>query len=204
MTFTKRFRFFQAISMIAAIGLFLVSCDDPEAPEPENEVEEFTYIELIFTNENNPNDVRKGIWEDADGFGPGAPVILQQPTLAANTPYVLTFVMENRLLNPVENLLDEIEDEEDEHQIFFEFDTDIFSSPTGVGNVANRNGAINYLDQDTNGLPVGLRTRWVTGEPVNNARFRVILGHQPGVKSATSAWDSGDIDWDITFQLTIQ
>jgi len=185
--------------------LFTACNDDDDLPPPqaENEVEEFTYIEFIFTNVNDSTDVRKGIWEDEDGFGPMEPVILQHPVLAASSIYRLTFVFENRLLTPVYNLMDEIIEEADEHQVFFAFDEGMFISPEGIGNIQDRNGPINYNDFDDNGLPVGLETLWLTGTAVQGASFRAVLGHQPGVKSATSTWDSGDIDWDITFVIDV-
>jgi hypothetical protein len=185
------------------VGLFACSKDDVLPPPAENEVEEFTYIEFVFTNANDSSDVVKGIWEDADGFGPLEPVIIQHPVLRANTSYQLTFVFENRLLNPVYNLMPEILEEADEHQVFFAFDGGVFSSPIGTGNIQDRNGPINYEDFDENVLPIGLRTSWTTAGPRSGATFRAILAHQPGVKSATSSWDSGDIDWDITFELVV-
>lgn len=187
-------------------SLFITSCnkDELEAPEEENVVEEFTNIEFIFTNVNDANDVSKGIWEDEDGFGPMEPVILQHPTLKAEETYKLTFLMENRLVTPVENVLEEILDEDDEHQIFFAFDEGMFSSPEGVGNIADNSGQINYLDFDDNGLPLGLQTEWTTADSKTGAKFRAILAHKPGVKDANSSWNSGDIDWDITFDMTIE
>ncbi len=189
------------------ILLFVISScsvDVTTPPDIENEVEQFTYIEFIFTNNNDPSDVTKGIWEDEDGFGPLAPIILQNPVFKANANYTLTFVMENRLLVPFENLLEEIEDEDDEHQLFFEFTNGLFINPSGTGNITNTVGNINYLDVDGNGLPVGLVTQWTTGAAQQNATFRAILGHQPEVKSSTSTWNSGDIDWDITFTINVQ
>lgn len=187
------------------LALLSVSCkkDDVEVPEEENEVEEFTYIEFIFTNVNDSSDVAKGIWEDADGFGPQEPVILQHPVLKANSLYRLNFVFENRLLDPVYDLMPEILDEADEHQLFFEFDESLFISPTGTGNITNPTGEINYNDYDENGLPLGLETFWTTAGAQQGAQFRAILGHQPGVKSATSTWNSGDIDWDIRFSIDV-
>lgn len=187
--------------------IFATSCssdDDGVAPPAEeNPVEEFTNIEFTFTNIEDENDVTKGIWEDVDGFGPIAPVILQHPQFKANTTYKLTFVMENRLVDPVEDLVEEIQDEDDEHQFFFMFDESLFSDPEGIGNIEDRDGQINYLDFDENGLPLGLETLWTTAGAQQNAMFRAVLGHQPGVKSATSTWDSGDIDWDITFDINV-
>jgi hypothetical protein len=111
--------------------------------------------------------------------------------------------MENRLVNPVADIKEEILDEADEHQIFFTFNDGMFTSPSGVGNIANNNGAINYLDFDQNGLPLGLETEWTTTGPQNGASFRAVLGHLAGVKTANSSWNSGDIDWDITWSINI-
>lgn len=175
--------------------------DGVAPPNEENVVEEFTYIEFIFTNTADENDVTKGIWEDEDGFGPIAPTILQHPEFKANTTYRLTLMMQNRLITPFGDLTIEVKEEDDEHQIYFEFEESLFSDPDGIGNIDDRNGAINYLDFDSNGLPLGLETLWTTSGAQQNGMFRAVLGHQPDVKSDTSTWDSGDIDWDITFTI---
>lgn len=193
-----------AVLMMTLIFTACSSDDDGVAPpDAENPVEEFTDIEFIFTNIEDPEDETRGIWEDEDGFGPGEPVIIQHPEFKANTTYRLTFIMENRLVTPVEDVTEEILDEDDEHQMFFEFSESLFSDPEGIGNIQDRDGPINYQDFDDNGLPLGLETLWTTGEVQENASFRAVLGHQPGVKSETSTWDSGDIDWDITFTINV-
>lgn len=201
----KKYLSFPITFMLFGAFLF-TSCnddDDVAPPAEENPVEEFTYIEFIFTNVDDPNDVTKGIWEDEDGFGPMEPVILQHPVFSAETTYKLTFVMENRLVTPFEDLREEVEDEDDEHQIFFAFDETLFSDPEGNGNIDDRDSPINYLDFDENGLPLGLETLWTTGSPQEGAFYRAVLGHQPGVKGPDSTWDSGDIDWDITFSIDV-
>lgn len=204
-TIQKNLQMGKIAGLFFASIFFFTSCsrDNVTPPPSENEVEEFTYVEFIFTNVDDPTDVTKGIWEDEDGFGPIAPVILQNPIFKANTTYKLTFVMLNKLVTPFDNLLEEIQDEEDEHQIFFQFSSTLFSNPTGIGNITDRNGLVNYLDFDSNGLPVGLQTQWTTAGPQTGATFRALLAHQPDVKSATSTWDSGDIDWDITFNVNV-
>ena len=53
----------------------------------------------------------------------------------------------------------EIKAEDDEHQFFFSFTENAFTNPTGDGNIdGNTTGgeAINYIDKDDNGNPVGL------------------------------------------------
>ena len=49
-------------------GALLTSCsDDDEAPEPENVVEVFTDVTLIFTNTADPSDVVTARAKDPDG-----------------------------------------------------------------------------------------------------------------------------------------
>ena len=92
---------------------------------------------------------------------------------------------------------------------FFSFTTDIFSSPSGDGNVGagNRNDPINYNDEDSDaqdgtGNPVGLSTTWTTGSAASGT-FGVVLKHQPGLKSETSDSTVGGTDIDIEFPLNI-
>ena len=187
--------------LILSIFVF-AACNEAEAPEEENEVEIFTDVELIFTAEDGT--VVRALAEDpTGGLGINSAFTVQPFTLKANTTYTLTFELVNRLVSPVEDVQLEIIDEADEHQMFFEFTNNAFSSPAGNGNIQNRNGAINYLDFDQNGLPLGLRTSWTTGGPLQNGTFRVWLAHQPGVKTAFSSANDGDVDFDITFPMTI-
>ena len=186
--------------LILSIG---ISCQEAEAPEEENETEIFTDVELIFTAEDGT--VIRALAEDpTGGLGLNSTFTVQPFTLKANTTYTLTFEMLNRLVTPVEDVQEEILDEADEHQVFFEFTNNAFTNPTGSGNIQDRNGAINYLDFDQNNLPLGLRTRWTTGGPLENGTFRVWLAHQPGVKTPNSSAQDGDVDWDITFPMTIE
>lgn len=185
--------------LILSIGF---SCQEAEAPEEENEVETFTDVELIFTAEDG--SVVRALAEDpTGGLAVNSAFTVEPFTLKANTTYTLTFEMLNRLVTPVADVQEEILDEDHEHQIFFEFTNDAFSSPRGNGNIQDRNGTIDYLDFDENGLPVGLRTSWTTAGSLENGTFRVWLAHQPGVKTSTSSAQDGDVDWDITFQMTI-
>lgn len=179
------------------------ACTDAEAPMEENEPEIFTDVELIFTAEDGT--VVRALAEDpTGGLGVASSFTVDPFTLKANTTYTLTFELLNRLVTPVEDVQEEILDEDDEHQMFFEFTDGAFASPEGSGNIQNRDSPINYLDFDDNGLPLGLRTSWTTGGPLQNGTFRVWLAHQPGVKTATSSVNDGDVDFDITFEMSIE
>jgi len=181
---------------------FAAACNNAEAPEEENEPEIFTDVELIFTAQDG-TVVRALATDPTGGLGLNSSFTVQPVSLKANTTYTLTFSLLNKLVNPPVDILPEIEDEADEHQMFFEFTSGAFSSPTGTGNIQNRNGQINYLDLDSKGRPVGLRTRWTTAGALNNGTFRILLAHQPGVKTTTSTANDGDVDFDISFPLTI-
>lgn len=188
--------------MILSIFVF-AACTEAEAPEEENEVEIFTDVELIFTADDGT--VVRALAEDpTGGLAVNSSFTVEPIILKSNTTYVLTFELLNRLVSPVEDVQLEIKEEDDEHQMFFEFTENVFSSPTGIGNIQNRDGAINYLDFDRNGLPLGLKTKWTTADPQESATFRVWLAHQPGVKTATSSTQDGDVDFDITFPLIIE
>ena len=190
-------------SVITIIGC---STDDDVAPEEENEVEVFTDVTLIFTNTTDNSDVVRASAQDPDGTGIQELQILDAITLAADTEYTLTYEILNAL-DPadVENIGDEILEEDNEHQFFFSFTENVFSDPTGNGNIDATADPINYNDADENGNPVGLSSAWTTGGTASSeASFTVRLQHQPDVKTATSGSNDGDTDFELTFALTIQ
>ncbi|MEL7003967.1 MAG: hypothetical protein AAFN93_14690, partial [Bacteroidota bacterium] len=171
--------------------------------EEGNEEEEvINQVVLTFTPVGG-GDAITATWFDADGDGVGNPTI-DDIDLDADTEYDLTIALANTLGMETEDITAEIQEEDDEHMFFFEFTADIFSDPSGDGNVDNRADALNYNDQDENGQPVGLSTNWTAGSATMSAgAFRVILKHQPGVKSATSTSSDGGTDIDIEFDLNI-
>ena len=190
-------------SVITIIGC---STDDDVAPEEENEVEVFTDVTLIFTNTTDNSDVVRASAQDPDGTGIQELQILDAITLAADTEYTLTYEILNALdPSDVENIGDEILEEDNEHQFFFSFTENVFSDPTGNGNIDATADPINYNDADENGNPVGLSSAWTTaGTASSEGSFTVRLQHQPDVKTATSGSNDGDTDFELTFALTIQ
>ena len=115
----------------------------------------------------------------------------------------MTFEIYNNLKNPGENIGIEIREEEDEHQMFFLFTNGAFLDPEGNGNIDNFSDSINYIDYDRYNNPVGLETYWITGNQIQNGLFKVILMHQPGVKTSTSGIFDGDFDFNLEFILNI-
>ncbi len=198
--------------LFAAIAIVGCSDDDDAAPEEEEEVEVITNVSLVFTNTTDPTDVVTASAVDPDGEGVQDLVVDPAGiTLSVNTTYALTFVIQNALdPNDVEDIGEEIEDEDDEHQIFFGFTDGAFADPTGDGNIDMASNPINYEDEDSDnqdgsGNPVGLETTWTTGAaPLAGGNFTARLQHQPDIKTATTGATDGDTDFNLSFVLNIQ
>ena len=189
--------------LYAVLTLFIfTACEEDEAaPEEENEVEVFTDVKLVFTPTGGGAAVEAAA-QDPDGAGVQELQVLGAINLEANTSYTLTMVIENCLESPCELMNEEIEEEDDEHQFFFAFTNDAFTSPAGNGNIDSASDPINYNDSDGNGNSLGLNTSWTTGS-ASTGTFTVQLQHQPDVKTATSGSTDGDTDFALTFNLNI-
>lgn len=172
--------------------------NDPEAPSCENEEEIITDVILTFMPVDGGEPVIARA-QDPDGEGVLDLEILDDIVLEAGKSYVLTI----ELLNTIEDedITEEIEEEADEHMFFFQWTEGVFSDPTGNGNVDNRNDPVNYNDFDDDNLPLGLSTNWTTSVTLTEGEFRVVLKHQPGVKSATSTVEDGETDIDLTWKI---
>ncbi len=175
-------------SLLSLSVIFFNSCDD-DAPEAENESETITTVRVTLTPQGG-GAASTFEAKDADGDGPGN-IVIAPITLDANTAYDVSVMFLNEL-DPadVEDITEEIEEEDDEHQLFF------VANPATLLSVA-------YADQDGNGLPVGLSTTWTTGD-AGAGTVTVTLKHQPDAKSATSTINTGETDIAVPFPVTVQ
>ena len=195
-------RVFLSLLLVGAM-LFFQACSDDDVPPIENIEEEITQVILTFTNVQDASDVVTAEWLDADGEG-GNPPVIDDVVLTANVNYELSVTFFNTLENPAVNISDEVEEEAEEHMIFFAFADPLFQDPSGTGNVDSRSGVVNYNDTDSNGLPLGLSTDWVTSETPANGSFRLVLKHQPGIKSESSTVADGESDADVSFDVSVE
>lgn len=181
------------------LGLLTFSaCSDDDAPPAENEEEVIDQVTLTFTETGTTNS------QSFVAVGPGGVnFTLQTITLDANTTYQMVVTVANT--EEGEDITQEIATEDEEHMFFFGWTSGLFSDPTGDGNIGatNRGDDVNYEDEDANGEPLGLITTWTTGDAATG-EFRVILKHQPDIKSATSTSNDGESDIDLTWDITIQ
>lgn len=191
-------------SFAIASMAFLGGCDDDD-PKKENTPELITEATLTFTPTGGGATVTVTA-TDPDGEGVQDLTVDGPINLVVNKTYTLSVELINGLADPSEEEYDitaEVEEEGDEHMFFFAWTNDVFSDPAGNGNVDNRTDDVNYNDEDDNGLPLGLSTSWTTVASAASGTFRIMLKHQPDLKSASSTSATGESDMDLTFTINV-
>jgi hypothetical protein len=191
--------------LLAFVSLIFMSACDDDDPKREDTPELITKATLTFTPSGGGSPV-VAMASDPDGDGvqniaPDGPI-----NLAAAKTYILTIQLINELADPGDaeyNLTAEVEEEGDEHMFFFSWTNNVFNDPAGNGNIDNRSDDVNYEDDDVNGLPLGLETFWTTAG-VSSGKFKILLKHQPDLKSASSTSSAGETDLDIEFTINVQ
>lgn len=198
------FRIFCTAIAVGSLGL-LASCDDDD-PVKEDVPELITKATLTFTPAGGGSGIVVTA-TDPDGEGLQDLIVDGAINLQIATTYSLEIELINELAGSTSaeyDITEEVREESDEHMFFFAWTGNLFEDPAGDGNVDNRNDDVNYADEDSNGLPLGLNTTWSSGAAASSGTFRVILKHQPDLKSATSTSNDGESDVDITFTVNIQ
>ncbi len=183
----------KSLLYLALFGLVLftlTACDDDD-PEPENPEELITTLQLVFTPEGGGDPILQ-TFRDIDGDGGMDPTITTFP-LDANTSYDLTLNVLDESKTPPEDIGEEIEEEDDEHQFFFE--------------VSGLNLQIEYADSDGDGNPLGLVNTAATGD-ASTGSLKVTLRHEPakeadGVSDGDITNAGGETDIEVTFQFPI-
>jgi hypothetical protein len=187
--------------------LALQSCGDD--PEPENIPELVTRATLRFAPAaGSTGSVVTVTASDPDRDGPQDLRVDGPINLTRGVTYTLTISLINELASPDDDEYDiseEVEEEDDEHMFFFSWTNNVFSNPTGNGNIDNRADPVNYNDRDDKGLPLGLSTNWTTATTAGAlaGKFKVMLKHQPEIKSATSRSTDGETDVELEFDINV-
>lgn len=171
--------------------LVLNSCKKDPVVDP-NEGELITTVRLKLTNTLS-SSINPLVYEfkDLDGEGGAAPVKFDDIVLQKNIPYICEVTVLNESVSPADDITKEIKAEANDHQFYF------VPSSSNLLTISN-------LDTDTQGLPLGLSSFWVTGLNPGTGTVRVVLKHKPGTKAANDLINKGDTDIELNFKLIIQ
>jgi len=194
------------ITRVLMAGSVIFSACSSDDPQKEDVPELITKVTLTFTPMGGGSPV-VATAADPDGTGVQSLKTSGPITLGKGMAYTLELALINELAKPTDPAYDitaEVEEEGVEHQFYYSWTNDVFSDPTGNGNVDKRTDPVRYDDKDSNGLPIGLRTEWTAASAAASGTFQVLLKHQPGLKSATSTSADGEDDLNITFDIEVK
>lgn len=181
------------LSILFTSALFFTSCSNDDTPEVVNEEEVITTLTATLAPVGSGSTVTLQI-RDLDGDGPDLPVITGG-SLEANTVYNVSLVLLNETESPAESINEEIEEEDDEHQFFYQ--------------VTNNLASFAYTDTDGDGNPVGLSFTVSTTSTTGMGSLTITLRHEPnkgasGVSDGDITNAGGETDIEAVFPITVQ
>ena len=184
------------LTLITSISVFLFSCssdDDGTPPEPVNEEEVITTLSLTLTPQGGGTAITFTS-QDLDADGPNPPNVNVE-NLAPNTMYMGVVEVLNETETPAEDITEEVAEEDDEHQFFFQV-------------IGGANITTTYTDADDDGNPIGINFTLMTGD-ASTGNMVVTLRHLldkfgAGVSDGNITNAGGDTDVEVTFPITIQ
>lgn len=175
------------VAFLAAATVF-ISCEDDD-PQVINEEEVITTVEYELVNSADPNDEVTFLSVDNDGDGPNLPVVTVSGPLTAGATYTGDIEFLNELESPVEDITEEVEEEADEHEVFY------------VVNSADL--SITKTDTDDDGNPLGLDTT-VTVGAAGTGTLTIVLRHEPNKPNTGLTDAGGETDVQVEFDIAIQ
>ncbi len=179
-----------ALSVLMA-GLLITSCKK-DKPEEPNEEEVITTMRLTFVPVGAGATVTYQ-FDDPDGPGGVAPT-QDEIVLAPSTTYNVTLQLLNKTETPVEDITLEVLGEKEAHRFYYE--------PTAGSNIT-----VSGLDNDGNGVPLGVTSVWTTAAAATG-KVKVTLRHYAGIPPnkaigdlVNSAKSSTDIEVDFNSKI---
>ena len=178
--------------LLLAGTLLFASCDKEDGLE-DNEEEVITTLQLTFAPANGTNPLVYK-FEDLDGDG-GANPVVENIVLAPNTTYNVTVQLLNKTENPAEDITVEVAEEGDAHRFYYQ--------PSAGSNIT-----VSDLNNDADGAPLGITSRWATGNAANGTVMVTLrhYGGNPPNKSANDPVNSpkSSTDIEVTFNTRVQ
>ncbi len=180
-------------SLVLSVSFLFTACDKDDPIIIPNGGELITTLNYTLTPTAGGAATTLS-FRDLDGDGGNTPTITGG-TLSANQTYSGTLELLNESITPTENITEEIEEEDEAHQFFFQ---------TSISDLS-----IIYGDQDADGNPVGLSSTLNTGGTTSSGSLTIILRHEPnksasGVSDGDIANAGGETDIEVTFPIDVQ
>ncbi|MAZ29507.1 MAG: type 1 periplasmic binding fold superfamily protein [Cytophagaceae bacterium] len=187
--------------LFSILALSLASCsyDTSDFPKVINEEEVITTMEVELAPQGG-GDTVMWVSRDLDGDGPQEPQITISGPLRANTTYTGSLELLNETEDPAESINEEIMEEADEHQFFFQ--------------VAGLDITTAYADSEADYVsgggtfPVGLAFVLTTGA-ASSGNYTITLRHEPakdaaGVADGDITNAAGETDFAQSFPVSIE
>ncbi|WP_339848970.1 type 1 periplasmic binding fold superfamily protein [uncultured Dokdonia sp.] len=178
-------------TFLAFTAITITSCisdDDGAIPEIVNEEEIITTVSLTLMSDTSSVLLTS---QDLDGDGPNAPTITVSGDLDVNTVYNGSIKFLNETESPAEDITEEVEEESDEHQVFY-------TPSTGL------DAAVTYEDFDGNGNPLGTQVTLTTGATTGSGTLTITLRHEPTKPNdGTLGNAGGETDVQVSFPVAI-
>ena len=179
------------LAMFLMLTTVLVSCKK-DAHE-HNDEEVITTLRLTFAPVGGGTNLVYQ-YDDADGPGGNQPT-KEEIVLQPNKSYNVSLQLLNKTVNPAEDKTNEIKQEGTSHRFYYE--------PAAGSNIT-----VSGLDNDANGVALGLTSNWVSGAAATG-KIKITLRHyggNPPSKAATDPVNSNksSTDLEVEFNTKIQ
>jgi len=171
-------------------SLIFVSCSKDDDPVAVNEEEVITTMIVTLV----PSDASTNVTlktQDLDGDGPNAPVV----TVSGNIKAFLTYSGSVKFLNetetPAEDITEEVEEESNDHQVFYTVGSGITMNVVSTNN-------------DSGGNPLGTKFKIDNISSAGSGKLTFTLRHKPKKPNTSLADAGGDTDIEATFDIVIE
>lgn len=185
-------RLLLALAMITAV-FSLTGCKDPfHDDHSHDEHDVITTVTLRFVNTADSNDVVTAVWEDIDGIGGANPNRIDSIKLKKAATYACNVSFENRSVTPVVNVTQDIQNDRNYHQVFYDLSSYL--------------GQITVEDLDARNLPVGLRFRMMTPMDASAVpgQLKLSLYHYDNESDKTGTTRGSETDIEVAFPTFVQ
>lgn len=173
------------------VGSLITSCEKDK--EEANDEEVITTLQLTFVPVGGGTTLTYK-FDDPDGPGGIAPT-QDEIVLVPSKTYNVNLQLLNKTVTPAEDITVEVREESDAHRFYYE---------TSPGSSITISG----LDNDVNGVPLGIASTWTTGV-VATGSLKITLRHYAAVPPNKAAGDlvnssKSGTDIEVIFNTRVQ